>query len=82
MGCATGLSSLALLRSFPGAHVTGVDLSPYMLAVGHHLQRKREVRARQSSPLIGSGQWRWQSGCRPMGHTCWRWAPPAAQEGG
>lgn len=44
VGCATGLSSLALLRAFPSAHVTGVDLSPYMLAVGHHLQRKREAR--------------------------------------
>lgn len=43
VGCATGLSSLALLRAFPQAHVTGVDLSPYMLAVGHHLQHTREV---------------------------------------
>ena len=44
VGCATGLSSLALLRCYPEAHVTGVDLSPYMLAVGAHLQHKREVR--------------------------------------
>lgn len=43
VGAATGLSSLALLRAFPDAHVTGVDLSPYFLAVGHHLQRQREV---------------------------------------
>ena len=37
VGCATGLSSLELLRAFPGAAVTGVDLSPHFLAVGRHL---------------------------------------------
>ncbi len=45
LGCATGLSSLELLRAFPGAHVTGVDLSPHFLAVGVYEQQKREVRA-------------------------------------
>lgn len=40
---ATGLSSLALLEAFPGASVTGVDLSPYFLAVGRYEQRERQV---------------------------------------
>jgi len=41
LGCATGLSSLAILESFPGAQVTGVDLSPHFLAVGQYDQQKR-----------------------------------------
>jgi len=45
LGCATGLSSLALLEAFPAACLTGVDLSPYFLAVGRYEQREREVRA-------------------------------------
>jgi trans-aconitate methyltransferase len=46
LGCATGLSTLALQRLFPGASLTGVDLSPHFLAVGRHLQQQREVRTR------------------------------------
>lgn len=34
MGAASGLSSCELMRAFPGAYVTGVDLSPHFLAVG------------------------------------------------
>ncbi|KAK9803742.1 hypothetical protein WJX73_010127 [Symbiochloris irregularis] len=37
LGCGTGLSALELLRVFPEAQVTGVDLSPHFLAVGQHL---------------------------------------------
>ncbi|GIL77539.1 hypothetical protein Vretimale_2936 [Volvox reticuliferus] len=43
LGCATGLSSLELLRAFPGAAVTGVDLSPYFLAVGRYEQEQRQA---------------------------------------
>ncbi len=43
LGCATGLSSLALTELFPAAHVTGVDLSPHMVAVGQYHQERREV---------------------------------------
>lgn len=46
VGCATGLSSAALLDAFPEANVTGVDLSPYFLAVGSYLQ---EVRRREAA---------------------------------
>lgn len=45
VGCATGLSSRELKRGFPGAEVTGIDLSPYFLAVGKAMQRgKPEVK--------------------------------------
>lgn len=43
VGCATGLSSLALQQLFPDAHITGVDLSPHMIAVGRHHQQQRVV---------------------------------------
>ena len=42
--CATGLSSEHVRRAFPGTHVTGVDLSPHMVAVGQYLQEQRLVR--------------------------------------
>jgi SAM-dependent methyltransferase len=45
MGCATGLSSLALRELFPAAHITGVDLSPHFLAVAGYEQQKRCVGA-------------------------------------
>ena len=51
IGAATGLSSLALLKAFPGAHITGIDLSPHMLAVGSHLQRQwQAARAAAGQP--------------------------------
>jgi ubiquinone/menaquinone biosynthesis C-methylase UbiE len=53
LGCATGLSSLALLRAFPGAAVTGVDLSPHFLAVARYEQRERAAAAAQAAS--GSG---------------------------
>jgi trans-aconitate methyltransferase len=40
-----GLSTLELLRSFPGARLVGLDLSPHFLAVARHLQRRREAAA-------------------------------------
>jgi len=43
VGAATGLSSLALLRAFPNASIIAIDLSPYFLAVGKHLQQQRQA---------------------------------------
>lgn len=43
LGCATGLSTAHVRSAFPGAQVTGVDLSPHMVAVGRHLQQQRQV---------------------------------------
>ncbi|KAF8061941.1 menG [Scenedesmus sp. PABB004] len=51
LGCATGLSSLALRELFPAAHVTGVDLSPHMVAVGRYHQQRREAAAGAAEPL-------------------------------
>ncbi|GLC42713.1 hypothetical protein PLESTB_001130500 [Pleodorina starrii] len=45
LGCATGLSSLELMRAFPGAEVTGLDLSPHFLAVGRYEQERRAAAA-------------------------------------
>jgi ubiquinone/menaquinone biosynthesis C-methylase UbiE len=36
LGCGTGSSTLMLKQAFPQAHVTGLDLSPYMLVVAVH----------------------------------------------
>lgn len=43
IGAATGLSSLALMETFPEATVTGIELSPHFLAAGRYLQRQREA---------------------------------------
>lgn len=53
VGCATGLSSLALTELFPSAHVTGVDLSPYMVAVGQFHQQQRQVGLRVEAVPCG-----------------------------
>ncbi|CBJ30227.1 Methyltransferase type 11 [Ectocarpus siliculosus] len=42
IGCSTGLSTLKLAETFPLARITGVDLSPHMLAVGRYFLRTRE----------------------------------------
>lgn len=41
VGCSSGRSSRAILEAFPSASVTGIDLSPYFLAVGSYLQEQR-----------------------------------------
>lgn len=50
VGCAIGLSSQELASAFPGAEITGVDLSPHMVAVGSYLQRQREAAAAAGGP--------------------------------
>lgn len=55
LGCATGLSSLALTQLFPAAKVTGVDLSPHMVAVGRYHQERREVGVLPPAALAGHG---------------------------
>jgi ubiquinone/menaquinone biosynthesis C-methylase UbiE len=52
VGCATGLSSLALRAAHPSAAITGVDLSPYFLAVGTHLQAARLASGEDEAPLL------------------------------
>ncbi len=36
LGCSVGMSTVALQSTFPEAQVTGLDLSPYFLAVARH----------------------------------------------
>jgi ubiquinone/menaquinone biosynthesis C-methylase UbiE len=42
LGCSVGMSTVALQETFPGSTITGVDLSPYFLAVAKHRVRDRE----------------------------------------
>uniref|UniRef100_A0A0G4GWH0 Methyltransferase type 11 domain-containing protein n=1 Tax=Chromera velia CCMP2878 TaxID=1169474 RepID=A0A0G4GWH0_9ALVE len=42
IGCSSGLSTLRLADSFPSSQVTGVDLSPYFLAVANHKLKDSE----------------------------------------
>jgi SAM-dependent methyltransferase len=44
LGCGVGMSSLALQETYPDATVTGVDLSPYYLAVANYQGRERGER--------------------------------------
>jgi ubiquinone/menaquinone biosynthesis C-methylase UbiE len=41
LGCSVGMSTFALQATYPTANVTGVDLSPYFLAVAHYRTQKR-----------------------------------------
>jgi len=42
LGCGTGLSTFALRSHFPQAQITGIDLSPYFLAVAQHQAAQAE----------------------------------------
>lgn len=41
LGCSVGMSSFALQQTYPQAKVTGVDLSPYFLAVANYQNQKQ-----------------------------------------
>lgn len=42
LGCSVGMSTFALQEVFPQATLTGVDLSPYFLAVAHYNSQQRQ----------------------------------------
>lgn len=44
MGCSVGLSSFALQKVYPTAKITGLDLSPYFLAVAHYREQQRHCK--------------------------------------
>jgi ubiquinone/menaquinone biosynthesis C-methylase UbiE len=46
LGCSVGMSTFALQDCYPQAQITGVDLSPYFLAIAHYRaqQQSRSVR--------------------------------------
>ena len=47
LGCGVGMSSFALQALYPEARVTGVDLSPYFLAVAQYRDRQRQQEGHQ-----------------------------------
>lgn len=43
LGCSVGMSTFALQEVYPHATLTGVDLSPYFLAVAHYNSQQRNI---------------------------------------
>lgn len=43
LGCGVGMSTRTLRDTFPGANVTGVDLSPYFLAVAQYYEQREDA---------------------------------------
>ena len=43
LGCGTGSSTLMLKQAFPQAEVTGLDISPYMLALAEHKGKRANL---------------------------------------
>jgi ubiquinone/menaquinone biosynthesis C-methylase UbiE len=44
IGCSVGMSSFALQELYPQAQITGLDLSPYFLAVAHYRAQQRQAK--------------------------------------
>jgi ubiquinone/menaquinone biosynthesis C-methylase UbiE len=44
LACGVGLSTFALQEIYPHAKITGLDLSPYFLAVAHYRAQERQVK--------------------------------------
>ncbi|MEA5505223.1 class I SAM-dependent methyltransferase [Halotia wernerae UHCC 0503] len=44
LGCSVGLSSFALQEVYPHAKITGLDLSPYFLAVANYRAQQRQTK--------------------------------------
>ncbi|CEJ47205.1 class I SAM-dependent methyltransferase [Umezakia ovalisporum] len=42
VGCGVGLSTFALQETYPHSQITGLDLSPYFLAVAYHRAQERQ----------------------------------------
>lgn len=43
LGCSVGMSTFALQATYPHARITGVDLSPYFLAVAHYRAQQQQI---------------------------------------
>jgi ubiquinone/menaquinone biosynthesis C-methylase UbiE len=50
IGCSVGMSTFALQALFPEARMTGVDLSPYFLAIAHYRSTQRQQALEQGQP--------------------------------
>ncbi len=46
LACSVGMSTFALHTTYPNADLTGLDLSPYFLAVAHHRSRQNQIPVR------------------------------------
>lgn len=51
LGCSVGMSTFALQDIYPQAQITGVDLSPYFLAVAHYRSQQRQVQNSNLEPV-------------------------------
>lgn len=43
LGCSVGMSTFALQKAYPQAKITGLDLSPYFLAVAHYRSEQHKA---------------------------------------
>lgn len=48
LGCSVGMSTFAMQATYPAAHITGVDLSPYFLAIAQY-QSQQQARSQTAS---------------------------------
>ncbi len=51
LGCSVGMSTFALQGAFPHAHVTGLDLSPYFLAIAQYRMQQRQQAESLTPPI-------------------------------
>lgn len=58
LGCSTGLSTRALQRTYPEAHITGVELSDYFLAVAQYQTRHPAAAHAPMPPNAPAITWR------------------------
>lgn len=63
IGCGVGMSTEAFQSTYPDARLTGVDLSPYFLAVAQYRQQERQTKAaHESLPPIAPITWHHAAG--------------------
>ncbi|KAI3465819.1 hypothetical protein Pfo_022482 [Paulownia fortunei] len=56
IGCSVGVSTRFLAGKFPSAKVTGLDLSPYFVAVAQYKEKKRNPRKEPIRWIHGNGE--------------------------
>ncbi len=57
LGCGVGMSTQALKAMYPSAQVTGVDLSPYFLAIAQYRDRQRLAASESNSDPTQAIRW-------------------------
>lgn len=51
MGCSVGISTFSLQTAYPQAQITGVDLSPYFLAIAKYKSQQQDRELDSSQPI-------------------------------